>query len=145
MPSGLGDELETDFEPGIGLNTHVADEGGVVGLERIGGVVGSDPREQVQRLPGEARERRLEPRAADLLTTSHVARRCRNDHASLDELGERVDLRRVVAAVGHRHNDHGSSGVVDPVTDRKCGTTAVGVECRFDAWITRRERFGEGT
>ena len=143
MTAGFRHELETDLEAGIGLEADVTDERRVVGLERVGRVVRANPGEEVQRLSGEARQRGLEPRATDLLTTTHVSRRGGDDHTALHQFCERVDLGRVVATVGHRDDDNRRARVIDAVADRKRRTAAVGVQRRLDARITRRERFGE--
>ena len=70
----LGGQLQADLEAVARLDADVADELGVVGLERVRRVPGADAGEQVQRPAGHAGEHALEARAADLLAARPCTR-----------------------------------------------------------------------
>src|SRR5258707_307646 len=63
----LGDQLDADLEPRVGLDADSADEFLRIRLEGVGGIVGADACQQVQRSSGCCGHATLEPWPADLL------------------------------------------------------------------------------
>src|SRR3954453_13739897 len=88
----LRGQPKADLEAVPAVNADRSHELRVVGLVGVGGVAGADARERVEAASGEARQRRFEKRASDLLTAWGVARSTSYNDAPLDESGQVVDL-----------------------------------------------------
>ena len=132
----LRGQLEADLEAVARLDRHVADELGVVRLERVRRVAGADAGEQVQRPAGHPREEPLEARPADLLSAGHVARlpaatttpRSTSSVSSSIWRGSSLPSAIVTTTVG-------AAAASNPVADRLRRPAAVGVHHAPDARV----------
>jgi len=128
----LHGDLERDLEAVTALDRERVEHGLPVHLERAGRVRGREADEHLQRASREAREPRLEARAAELLATRHVARPG-DEVVSLAQAREHArDVVRVVGGVRHGDDDGVPRDARERRAEREGGTAAEAVLHRPD-------------